>query len=241
MKFADEKQILPEYPRTRHLPYKPNAVRDDVVASQEEAEIFFRSKQIHISEKVDGASAAMALYNGEPLIRNREHILRKGYVKDTPAKKQFASIFNWFYEHKKAFQKLNDEFGLVGVYGEWMVQAHGMEYDELPDWFIAFDLYLCEERKFLNPALSHKYLVSAGFNVVPTLDSVSSYEELEVLANQKSCFSSHEKREGLYLKISDGQFVSDRFKMVREGFVQGGLFQEDVLRKNILGRNNEGS
>jgi ATP-dependent RNA circularization protein (DNA/RNA ligase family) len=234
--FADQKRILPEFPKTRHLPWKPNTVRGDLVVSEDEAKVIFENPRTFVQEKVDGANSGMALVNGEPIIRNREHILRKGFMKDTPAKKQFASIWGWFYDHRDNFETLNDLLGPVSVYGEWMVQIHGMVYDSLPDWFLAYDVYDYETEKFFDPEVAMNALQKAGFSVVPTLKvGVSSYEELEALANDNSPFAAI-PREGVYVKVSDGKWQVDRFKMVRQGFVQGGLFDNKTLRKNRLAK-----
>lgn len=234
--FSDQKRILPEFPKTRHLPWKPNTVRGDLVVSEDEAKVIFENPRTYVQEKVDGANSGMALVNGEPIIRNREHILRKGFMKDTPAKKQFASIWGWFYDHKENFETLNNLLGPVSVYGEWMVQIHGMVYDALPDWFLAYDVYDYETEKFFDPELAMDALQKAGFSVVPTLKvGVSSYEELEKLANDNSPFAAI-PREGVYVKVSDGKWQVDRFKMVRQGFVQGGLFDNKTLRKNRLAK-----
>mgnify|MGYP002789410430 CR=1 FL=1 len=235
-RFVEEKRILPEFPRTRHLPWKPNTVRGDLVASENEAAVIFENPHTYAQEKVDGANSGMALVNGEPIIRNRDYILRKGFMKDTPAKKQFASIWGWFYDHRDNFEKLNDLLGSVSVYGEWMVQIHGMKYESLPDWFLAFDVYDYEARQFVDPKLGMAALQKAGFSVVPTLRvGISSYEELENLANENSFFTNH-PREGVYVKVSDGKWQTDRFKMVRQGFVQGGLFDNKELQKNLLAK-----
>src|SRR4051812_14268175 len=97
------KRFLPDYPRTMHLPHRVNAVEGDLVAEEADAKSIFvpaEGVHIHIEEKVDGANCGMALIDGEVVIRNRSHILKKGYVKDTAAKTQFRSAWNWFYENK---------------------------------------------------------------------------------------------------------------------------------------------
>lgn len=235
MVCMDKNRVLPEYPRTRHLPWKPNTVRGDLVATEDEAKVLFNNRLTTVQEKVDGANCGMALYEGEPIIRSKDHILRKGYRKETPAKMQFASVWNWFYDHKDGFEALNNMLGPVAVYGEWMIQSHGMVYDWLPDWFIAHDIYDFEGRQFLDPLLAQAYFEQAGFHSVPILKvgDVESYEELEELANGRTDFAVNDKREGIYVRVSDGARVLHRFKMVREGFVQGGLFSEEMKRNKL--------
>lgn len=68
--------MIPEFPKTRHL----HQVDDSILLSD----------NLFIEEKVDGANCGMALIDGHPVIRNRTHVLNKGYVKkNTPAKIQF--------------------------------------------------------------------------------------------------------------------------------------------------------
>jgi len=230
------KAILPDYPRTRHVPWKPNCARGDLVATAEESAQLLQSSNISVEEKIDGANCGMALYEGEAVIRNHNHVLRKGYFKDTPAKMQFASVFNWFYEHKELFEKLNDLAGPVGVFGEWMVAQHGLEYDRLPSLFIAYDLYDYEAKNFVASPLARDYLNRAGFVLVPQLHygPLTDYAQLEELANQPSPFTTTENREGVYIKVSDEHWITHRFKMVRQGFVQGKLWDENKLKKNRM-------
>jgi hypothetical protein len=232
------KKILPDYPRTQHIPWKPNTARGDLVAPERECSILFTSDKVSVEEKVDGAQCGMALYEGHPVIRNSDHILAKGYVKETPAKKQFASVFNWFYKYQERFEKLNDLAGPVGVYGEWMVAQHGLEYDNLPELFIAFDLYDYESHQFLCSEQARLYLLAAGFTVVPQVfyGRLDNYEQLEDFANADSQFTTKGPREGVYVKVSDNQWITHRFKMVRQGFVQGSLWNHKQLKKNCLAK-----
>ncbi len=228
--------LLPEFPRTLHLPYKPNTQHGDLVAN--EADVIFRSPHVYVEEKIDGASAGMALIDEHPIIRNRNHILKKGFVKETPAKKQFTSIWGWFYENKKLFEFLDviTSGRGVTVYGEWMWAQHGLYYDQLPSWFIAYDLFCHDLGEFVETHVARTCLQKAGFAVPPLLHSgpVKSYEQLEELSLQPSPFTTQGPREGVYIKISDGTLVTHRFKMVRQGFVQGGLWSEMQLQKNKL-------
>lgn len=216
---------LPSFPRITHLSWKPNIVSGDLV-SQNDNIIF--SDNVIIEEKVDGASVGMALVNSHPLIRNRNHVLNKGYLKDTPAKMQFRPLWNWFYENKELFKNLNDVYSQpVSVYGEWMYAQHGMKYDKLPSYFIAYELFFPEENRWtsIDPEL--------GFITTKRLGTkIDSYEMLENLTNELSEFSS-ELREGVVVKIKSGNNIIERFKMVRQGFVQGALWS-NTIKRNLL-------
>lgn len=231
--FAKEKEILPEYPRTLHLPFKPNASPDDKLATDEDAKIVFERHCV-IQEKIDGSNCGMALVDGNAVIRNREFILCKGYKKDTPAKKQFASVFTWFYENRDKFEKLARIIPNTSVFGEWMVAQHGIYYDKLPSWFIAYDLYDYEQRQFVEPVEATEALKAVGFATVPTLyaGAVPNYELLEDLAKGPSPFTTTAPREGIYIKIPNETKLHNRFKMVRADFVRGALWSHEKLNKN---------
>jgi len=234
-KFVTEKEVLPTYPRTLHLPWKANAARGDLVADQKDCALIFTSPNLRVDEKIDGANCGMVLLDGECLIRNRDHILRKGYTKDTPAKQQFKSVWTWFYAHKDEFELLAS-IGPYSVYGDWMVAQHGLEYDRLPSLFMTYDLFDHDKGKWLDSQKAKEILQTCGFHTVPEVHSgaVDSWEQLEELANQPSPFTSLGHREGLYLKVSDGKYITHRFKMVRESFKQGGLWSESEINRNTV-------
>lgn len=235
--LASDKKAVPEYPRTRHVPHNPNLGTGDIVAYSHEAQIIFECPTVSVTEKVDGANCGMALLNDDPVIRNREHVLRKGYVKDTPAKKQFASVFNWFYENRDKFERLNSLYdGWVTVYGEWMVAQHGLEYDQLPSFFVTYDLYDPQAGRFVQTKYARQLLTDAGFDIVPEVyyGPVGNYDFLQTFLNQPSPFTTKGLREGIYLKLDGPNWVEDRFKMIRPGFIQGALWDADKIKKNRL-------
>lgn len=228
------KNILPDFPRTRHIPWKPNASSDDLVATTAEISPLITSDKVSICEKIDGSNCGMALHDGEPVIRNHNHILNKGFHKETPAKMQFSSVFTWFYKNKFLFERLNELADCVSVYGEWMFAVHGKYYDKLPSLLIAFDLYDYGKHEFLASHIARPILAEAGFVLAPELfyGSIDSFEQLENLCNQPSEFAAEGNREGIYAKVNDDSYVTHRFKMVREDFVQGGLWDKKILKKN---------
>lgn len=234
-KFVTEKMIAPTYPRTVHLPHKANTARGDLIASEEECAMLWTSPNVKVDEKIDGANCGMVLYNGEPIIRNRDHILRKGYYKETPAKQQFKGVWTWFYNHKEEFELLAS-MGTYTVYGDWMYAQHGLEYDKLPSLFMTYDLYDYTKGKFLDSTMAKQMLETCGFNTVPEIHSgpLESWEQLEGLANQPSPFTTTGHREGVYVKVSDGTYVTHRFKMIRSDFQQGALWSTKEIKRNTV-------
>jgi len=231
-----ESDYLPEFPRTRHLPWNPNATDDDPISDKADAEILFSAPRVYVEEKVDGANCGIALVNEHPIVRNRSHILHKGFIakKTSAAKMQFASIFNWYYQNEKCFKKLYDLAGPVSVYGEWLLAQHGMEYDRLPSLFVAYDLYDYTAQQYIDPGIARASLTEAGFAVVPLIHegTLTNYVQVEEWSNGASPFSSKTPREGVYIKVGDGRWLTHRFKLVRAGFVQGALWSERSINKN---------
>lgn len=228
-------ELLPEYPRTEHLPYRPNKTDDDLVADPKDLKKH-AAHWITVQEKVDGSAAAFCLHDGHPIIRNRSNILRKGFKGRTAAKLQFDRIWNHFYENKAKFERLESLAGQVSVYGEWMVAQHGTLYDRLPDYFLAFDVYRPETRQFLDPIEAEELLSEAGFSTVPRLYDGKwlPFGELAKFLGKPSPFSSTEVAEGIYIKVRDGKSRITGYKMVREGFVPGKLWNPNIVQKNAL-------
>lgn len=226
--------LLPEYPETQYLPYNINNINSKYIAHYNDYKCIFNS-EVFVEEKIDGSNCGICYYDDNPIIRNRKHILNKGNIKNTPAKKQFSSIWNWFYDNVNKFKRLKEYISDVSVYGEWMYALHSVVYDRLPDYFIAYDLYEPRVNKYLSPEISRRFLEKSGFDVVPLLYQGSVTPELlDEFCNGNSAFSSNGKREGIYLKVSNGKYITHRFKMVRNGFSQRKNWNEKLVKNEIL-------
>ena len=238
----DVKQLarqLPAFPPTPHIPYHPNLAPGDTVAPEMELNPIFFSPNVIIEEKIDGASAAIMLdEDGHAIIRNKDHVLQKGYLKDTPAKLQFRSLWNYVYDHRTRLERLNEIFQYpVGVYGEWCLALHGVAYDRLPEYFIAWGLYSPYSKQFVAQAQARTLLKSVGFVLPPMLwqGAIESYAQLAELCQGRAAWGSpDEQREGVYVKISNEHFLTHRFKMVRPDFKQGCKWSEDQITKQAL-------
>lgn len=226
--------ILPPYPKTPHLPHLANMSEGDELA--EGVSVLVNAKVL-VEEKIDGANCAMMLHEGHPIIRGREKFIKKGNTKDTPAQKQFAPIWNWFYDNKNKFEMLNEFLGFeAGVYGEWLYALHGIKYDLLPDYFIAYEIYDPDGKDWIDPAQAKVALARCGFETPPLLYAampVPNYEFLENLCSQQSDFSSTDLREGIYVKERVGN-TTKRYKMVRQGYQQGCRWDQKKLAKQKL-------
>lgn len=233
-------KILPDFPRTKHAPIEPNAQRDDLIANADEfwEVVSDKNHKVFISEKIDAANVGITIYEDQPLIRNRNKILSKNYDGGkTPAKLQFSPIWTWYYSNKDKFEVLGDALGYMPcVYGEWMYARHTIKYDQLPDYFIAFDLYNPEECVYYTSDVFITHLKMCGLHIVPQLsiEGKITEDKLIKLRDGKSEFSN-ENKEGIYIKVCDENKVLYRFKMVRNGFVQGEHWNKrGTLEKNEI-------
>lgn len=244
-----EKLLLPEFPRTKHLGIEPNATSDDMVASEEETQEFLQRGNFIVEEKLDGANCGMRLERGNAIIRNRTHILNKAYGNaKTPAKQQFASVWTWFYEHKKCFEALERLVGFTpSVYGEWLLARHTIEYTALPDWFIAFDIYNPQDKQFLEPVTARSALCMAGFRIPHKIEAIyddlpselplkerTPVEASKVLAlrDGPSFYNPHTAREGIYLRGGFEEGGVYRYKMVAPWFTSDPDWVKQPLVKN---------
>lgn len=234
---------LPDFPSTQHLPrvLNPDAItRLDKVADEAEADIIFQARRAEFSEKVDGANCGILAFpdahgaHGEVvMVRNRSHVLQKGYTsRKTAAQSQFSSVWGWIYEHRDQFESLARMIR-GAVYGEWMHFAHGMRYTALPSKFIAHSLWDMDGQFWVDPDAARDMLTTTGFEMPQKLDRPQDYEELIKLATAPSRWAD-EAREGIYIKVGDGKQTTHRFKIVRPGFRPGALFgsgQKNVIEK----------
>lgn len=236
----DYKKLLPDYPRTRHLSYNPNAKRNDLVCSEKECKIIFENEETYLEDKVDGASLGINITDGQPLVRNRNNFLQKGKTGHlrTSAKLQFAPVWNYFYDNIHKFEKLCElmDSNSVSIYGEWTLACHSIKYDALPEYFVAYDVYDWQQEYFLNTGLAREFLSKSGFTL-PTLlhkGKVSNWDLFDKLCKEKSEYSNTDVREGVYVKVCDKFKIEERFKIVRHGFIQGDQWDNKVITKNKL-------
>jgi len=255
-KFSSSKRFdridprkIPAFPKTPYLPHNANVLSDDIIASEKDSNIIFSQKS-YFEEKIDGSSVGIRLENGHFVVRNRNNILSKGYVKkETPAKLQFRSIWNFAEENRSNFEKLEEMIGFTPtVYGEWLYAKHTIHYNMLPSLFIAYDLYDFEKQLFVSPKLYRYAFRECGFSLpntfgphkeCPPSDTLqpNSYEELETMIAKKSPWSD-EKVEGVYIKVvneADNAIIS-RFKIVRPDFHPDDKWNEKEIIKNKLAK-----
>jgi atypical dual specificity phosphatase len=224
--------LAPEYPRIPHLDKSiSNMTHDDI---QVEGKIQFPLTG-WVQEKLDGANLGLTWTSG-PVIRNRNNILKKGYIKkETPAKLQFRSSWNWLHDHNKDIQKLSKSLMTpVTLYGEWLYAKHSIYYDKLPDLFIAYDIYLSEYDEWLSPDKFELEISQTNIKFIkPELKTFNNVSEI-VVESEKPSKYRNDVREGIVIKLSDGRKVTESFKIVNKMFERREDFNEELIKNKII-------
>ncbi|CTQ55741.1 hypothetical protein LP7551_04287 [Roseibium album] len=230
---------LIKYPRTRHLEGSRLQIGD---LSDDQRIADLAGKLLIVEEKVDGANCALS-YEADaiPRLQSRGHFLTGGH-----RERHFDLFKTWASVHAaRLFEALGCRYIM---YGEWMYAKHTVFYDQLPSYFLEFDLYDRFSEQFLSTAQRREVLFGLPVMPVPVVHKgeVASVEQVRSLV-RSSLFKSSQWRqslqeaaeisgnrmemveqqtedsdlsEGLYLKLEDDRNVVGRFKFVRADFVQ---------------------
>ena len=220
------KEISPDYPRIPHASVLSNMTHDDI---QFDGEVVFPI-ECWVQEKIDGSNMGFSWSGDAPVVRNRSHILKKGFIKtNTPAKKQFRSSWNWAHKHEKDIKKVFDLYqGEVTIYGEWMYYQHSLNYNRIPDWFIAYDIYSPYERKFLHPE---------DFEDLISQTKISYIKPYKIIFNSIQDIINESKKDSDYRDGSrEGIVIKSPFmvKMVNSDFKRRDDFNTSDIIKNTI-------
>lgn len=207
-----------KYPRTKHI-YGSNIQKGDDDKYVHLSELL--NKYLVIEEKMDGSNSGISFESDELKLQSRGHFLRGG-----PREMQFEQFKSWANLHKDTFYELLGNKYVM--FGEWMFAKHSIAYDNLPHYFLEFDLYDKENKVFLSTEERRKKL--EGYPVVSVKvlfeGIIKTEKEFENLLKDlviESEFIVNEKNklmEGLYFKQEEKDLTVDRFKYVRQEFIQ---------------------
>jgi len=237
-----------KYPRTAHLERSCLQANERRVKRIPYSDI--AGKYVVIEEKADGANSG-AHFDREAtlLLQSRGHYLTGG-----GREKHFNLFKSWASTHEDVlFDILLSRYQM---YGEWMRSKHTIFYDQLPHYFLEFDIFDMERECFLSTAarrdligdapilpvpvlfagIAPKRIEDLIFMVKPSLAKSSRWKDVfETIVSQ--CDLDLEKEwertdrsdlaEGVYIKIEEGDRTVGRLKWVRSGFLQTILENEE--------------
>lgn len=229
-----------KYPRTPHLKgSKMQSGDEDLSLTSFDAVL---GKNIVVEEKVDGANVGVSFdENGQLLLQSRGHYLTGGY------RERHYDLFK-----KWANNAVNELFERLGtryiMYGEWLYAKHKIYYDNLPDYFLEFDIYDKKDGVFLSTLKRREILNGSCIISVPVLKSGTFSNKKDILnllgkslyvsenckqnliesalnagVSQEEALSQTDVSglaEGLYIKVENEFQVTSRMKFVRQNYIQ---------------------
>ncbi|KAH9261719.1 hypothetical protein BASA81_000375 [Batrachochytrium salamandrivorans] len=225
-----------KFPRTPHLCKmgETSVTRDDLQVSPSGggADYFAlaakRGWEVTVEEKVDGANLGISVCptTFRLLAQNRSHYVTPG---EHP---QFSPLGEFLSRAGIELRALLDECEqrFPGnqtpiLFGEWMVATHSIAYDDLPDYFVAFDLLLGNGR-FASRRLFRE-LMEAFAPSIPQVPEVRPAAltlpalQLYVQTGGSQFRKNRGQLEGVYIRLDQGDFLHERSKIVRQDFIAG--------------------
>lgn len=217
------------FPHTPHLAWLGEGTpRDDkVLAPDEAAELL--SGEVVVEEKLDGANLGISV--GEDGVMRVQN--RGTYLTRDNAHPQFRPLFDWLETRRV---ELEDAlFPSLMLFGEWCVAVHSVRYSQLPDWFLAFDVYDREAGRFWSTQRRNALVDRLGLARVPQVARGRfDLPGLEALMGD-SRFTD-DPAEGLYIRRESEEWLEGRAKLVRAAFTQaiGEHWSRRSIERNAL-------
>lgn len=213
-----------KFPSTPHLGVLgANEIRADKCLTPTERHAFL-SHDLVVEEKVDGANLGISFdARGNVVFQNRGGLILEPYGG------QWKGLGNWIARYVDGlFDMLGDRLIL---FGEWCYARHSISYTKLPDWFLAFDVYDRQRKRFFSVARRDAIVSAVGLTSVARVGvGRYTYDQLAGLS-----FISHfgtEPAEGLYFRVEDEDWLVDRAKLVRARFRQA--IEEHWTRNGLV-------
>jgi RNA ligase len=202
-----------KFPRTPHLwwPLNRPPKDDRVLDSQCVRELL--SAEVTVEEKVDGANLGLSLdEQGQIRAQNRGSWVEHG------RHSQFYPLSAWIAQRKSSLTDLLQ--GNIILFGEWCFAAHSIQYDQLPDWFLGFDIYDLGSGRFRSSQRRDEAFGPGNICKVPRLfvGRVTLTDLQKMLQTEHSRIGKGPV-EGLYVRREGPDWLETRAKLVRPEFL----------------------
>jgi ATP-dependent RNA circularization protein (DNA/RNA ligase family) len=202
------------FPHTPHLAWMgPDQPRDDKVLPPREAADLL-SGDVVIEEKLDGANLGISLgADGALRVQNRGQYLAQ------PFSGQFARLSSWLPLHEAALR------GHLGrdriLFGEWCAARHSLDYVDLPDWLLVFDVYDQGFGRFWSTVRRDALAEKLGLVIAPRLFSGrTTITRLSSLLQSTPSRFREGPLEGIVVRRENEDWLIQRAKLVRPDFTQ---------------------
>jgi len=220
------------FPHTPHLGWLGSVPpRDDKVLSKAELDALL-SHEVVVEEKLDGANLGISVgSDGNLRVQNR------GQYLEPPYQGQFARLEKWLQQHEDSlFDALGED---LIAFGEWCGARHSLDYSELPDWWLLFDIYDRKNQSFWSTVRRNAWASNYGFTSVPILYcGRATYASLKVVVNTSESRFRTGGIEGVVIRSENDSTILVRAKLVRPDFLQAidSHWRSRTLEWNHLGK-----
>ena len=201
------------FPHTPHLGWLGSGTpRQDKVLDATEARAFL-AMDVLVEEKVDGANLGFSIgEQGTLRGQNRGSFLDL----ESPAG-QWKPLKRWLSTRRHALaEALGPDLML---FGEWCYAVHSVRYTQLPDWFLAFDVYDRAKGEFWSVERRNELTRQLDVAVVPELGH-GRFDLTSLTSLLGRSMLTDGPAEGLYVRREEGGHLLQRAKLVRCEFVQ---------------------
>lgn len=178
-----------KYPRTKHISGSGIQKGDEDLDVLRLDDLIGR--HLVIEEKIDGSNSGISFVDGKLKLQSRGHFLTGG-----PRERHFSMMKSWAAHHQyNLFEMLGNRYIL---FGEWCYAKHTIFYDQLPHYFLEFDIYDKEQTVFLSTELRRFITEPLGIHSVPVLyqGQINTIDQITNLV-KKSLYKSDNWRENL--------------------------------------------
>jgi len=221
-----------KFPRTPHIFDLGSTTRDDLHLDSELVKKMLSNK-VTIEEKVDGANLGISLDEYNLFVcQNR------GKYVNSSTQNQFRYLDAFLENHRADLYEILSSDDKPILFGEWVYAKHGIYYDKLPSYFIAFDIYSQTEGKFYSREKFYSVLEETAIQKVSKIftGTIQSKERLVELLNTTRSYYYDGPIEGLYIRLDEGDYLLHRSKLVSPQFQQeiidDGHWSRRILVKN---------
>ena len=218
--------MFKKYDKTYRIIVPQINVKGKLYLPKDEVKLLLGSDVI-IEEKLDGANTGIIRH------KNGIHLQKRGSLVSTSEHEQFQFFHNWaMYQNREKLMKLPKNYI---IYGELMYAIHTVYYNELPDYFLVFDVW--DGNKFLKYNDRNDFCIKYDLKQVPFIQKgFFNIDELYDLIPTKSAYGN-EAAEGIVIKKYNKKGYI-RAKLVREEFVKkvddSEHWMHKQLKKNML-------
>ncbi len=193
-----------------------------------EDEIKLLDENVTIEEKIDGGVIGISWNGSNPLIIGKHSMVNYNITQ-----KKFYGLTEWVYKNYEIIS--NIPLNWI-IYGEWMKASHNIFYNNLPDYFIGFDIYKKDKKEFLNVTDRSTFLCELGFEEIPIIYSGTNLGVEDIICitegvggvSNKSRFNHNEIMEGIIIRNDNGLIG----KYVRREFLNS--IEENWLKLPLI-------